>query len=97
LRAVLGALHGGLRRQQDCAGFDCSGNARGRGGAALCGADACSGASDAAPEAFRAAFVCAATGCEPHDCAGYQSAGRVRLKPIGGWKDIERNITQITN
>jgi len=83
LRAVLGALHGGLRRQQDCAGFDCSGNAGGRGSAALSGADACPGASDAAAEAFDAAFVCAATVCEPHDCAGHQSAGRIRLRRIG--------------
>jgi hypothetical protein len=97
LRALLGALHGGLPGKQDRAGFGCSGCAGRRGSAALSGADACPGASDATAEAFDAAFVCAATGCEPHDCAGYQSAGRVRLKPIGGWKDIERNITQITN
>ena len=75
LRALLGALHGGLHRKQDCAGCGCSGNARGRGSAGFSGADARPGARDATAEAFDAAFVCAATGCEPHDCAGHQSAG----------------------
>jgi hypothetical protein len=82
LPALLGTLHGGLHRKQDCAGCGCSGNAGGRGSAALSGADACPGASDAAAEAFDAAFVRAATGCEPHDCAGHQSAGRIRLRRI---------------
>jgi hypothetical protein len=84
LRELLGALHGGLRRQQGCAGCDCAGDGRGRGNAALSGADACPGASDATAEAFDAAFVCAATGCEPHDCAGHQSAGRIRLRRRDG-------------
>ena len=83
LRALLGALHGGVRRQQDCVGCGCSScDARGRGSAAVSGADACPDASDATAEAFDAAFVCAATNCEPHDCAGYQPAGRIRLRRI---------------
>jgi hypothetical protein len=98
LRALLGALHGGLRRQQDCVGCGCSsGDTCGPGIAGIFGADARPGANDATAEAFDAAFVCAATGCEPDDCAGHQSAGRIRLRWIGRLQGRPTNTSHFTN